>query len=325
MQKRRRSMSLKLANRGLVEVHNYPFVSQSQMDLFGFTGDRAKTFKIANPMSDEYPFLRTHLTPGLLATAARNLARGEKSVALFESGSIFRNTETLKAAGNTPVSKRPTAAQIKQIYQSVPKQPLHIAGVIAGEMTNSGWWGKGRVVEWSDAVDLVRELIEDSGNEFSIEAVDLAPWHPGRCAEFRVDGKAVAHAGQVHPRVTSALALPEATVAFALIVDGLKYPESFKASPISVMPAAIQDISLFVDQKVSAEKVEAALREGAGDLLESIQLFDRYQKEGEGQVSLAFSLVFRAADRTLTSEEVSELRLKAGAVASKKYGAQIRS
>jgi phenylalanyl-tRNA synthetase beta chain len=91
------------------------------------------------------------------------------------------------------------------------------------------------------------------------------------------------------------------------------------------MPAAIQDISLFVDQKVSAEKVEAALREGAGDLLESIQLFDRYQKEGEGQVSLAFSLIFRAADRTLTSEEVSELRLKAGAVASKKYGAQIRS
>ncbi|MEY3685556.1 MAG: hypothetical protein RJB00_506, partial [Actinomycetota bacterium] len=212
-----------------------------------------------------------------------------------------------------------------QIYQSVPKQPLHIAGVIAGEMTNSGWWGKGRVVEWSDAVDLVRELIEESGNDYSIEAVDLAPWHPGRCAEFRVDGKAVAHAGQIHPRVTSALALPDATVAFALIVDALKFPDNFKASPISVMPAAIQDISLFVDQKVPAEKVEAALKEGAGELLESIALFDRYQKEGEAQVSLAFSLVFRASDRTLTSDEVSELRAKAGAMASKKCGAQIRS
>jgi phenylalanyl-tRNA synthetase beta chain len=325
MQKRRRSMSLKLANRGLVEVHNYPFVSQSQMNLFGFTGDRAKTFKIANPMSDEYPYLRTHLTPGLLAAAARNLSRGEKSVALFESGAIFRNVETLKPAGSVSVSKRPTELQIKHIYQSVPKQPLHIAGVVAGEMTNSGWWGKGRVVEWSDAVDLVRELIEDSGNYYSIEAVDLAPWHPGRCAEFRVDGKAVAHAGQIHPRVTSALALPDATVAFALIVDALKFPDNFKASPISVMPAAIQDISLFVDQKVPAEKVEAALKEGAGELLESIALFDRYQKEGEAQVSLAFSLVFRASDRTLTSDEVSELRAKAGAMASKKCGAQIRS
>jgi len=325
LQKRRRAMTLKLANRGLVEVHNYPFVSQSQMELFGFAGDRAKTFKIANPMSDEYPFLRTHLTPGLIATAARNLARGEKSVALFESGSIFRDVEKLNSPGEISVKKRPTAAQIEQIYQSVPKQPLHIAGVIAGEITNSGWWGKGRSVEWSDAVDLVRELIEESGNNYSIEAVDLAPWHPGRCAEFRVEGKAVAHAGQIHPRITSALSLPEATAAFAVIVDGLSYPDGFKARPISSMPAAIQDISLFVDQKVPAEGVQAALAEGAGELLESIQLFDRYQKEGESQVSLAFSLVFRAPDRTLTAEEVSELRLKAGALAGRKFGAQIRA
>ena len=80
------------------------------------------------------------------------------------------------------------------------------------------------------------------------------------------------------------------TVAFALIVDALKFPENFKANPISVMPAAIQDISLFVDQKVPAEKVEAALREGAGELLESIALFDRYQKEGEAQVFTSFFL-----------------------------------
>ena len=95
LQQRKRALALKLANRGLVEVHNYPFVSSSQMELFGFTGDRAKTFKIANPMSDEFPYLRTHLTPGLLAAAARNLSRGEKSVALFETGAIFRNTEKL--------------------------------------------------------------------------------------------------------------------------------------------------------------------------------------------------------------------------------------
>lgn len=84
LQQRKRAFALKLANRGLVEVHNYPFVSDEQMKLFGFTGDRAKTFKIANPMSDEFPYLRTHLTPGLLGAAARNMARGEKSVALFE-------------------------------------------------------------------------------------------------------------------------------------------------------------------------------------------------------------------------------------------------
>ena len=91
------------------------------------------------------------------------------------------------------------------------------------------------------------------------------------------------------------------------------------------MPAAIQDISLFVDEQVSAADVETALVAGAGELLENIQLFDRFQKPGEAQVSLAFSLIFRASDRTLTSDEVSELRAAAGAEATKRCGAVIRS
>ena len=295
------------------------------MQLFGFTGDRAKTFTIANPMSDEYPYLRTHLTPGLLAAAARNLSRGEKSVALFETGSIFRDTEKIETPGNISTAKRPSAAQIKKIYESVPKQALHIGGVIAGEFVGSGWWGKGRMVDWSDAVDLAAELITETGHEFSVHNVELAPWHPGRCAEFRVNNKAVAHAGEIHPRITTALGLPERTVAFALIVDAIPFTSPIQAIPVNTMPAAIQDISLFVDQKVSAGDVEAALVEGAGELLESIQLFDRFQKPGESQVSLAFSLVFRAPNRTLTSDEVSALREAAGASAVKKCGAQIRS
>jgi phenylalanyl-tRNA synthetase beta chain len=165
----------------------------------------------------------------------------------------------------------------------------------------------------------------ETGHEFSVHNVELAPWHPGRCAEFRVNNKAVAHAGEIHPRITTALGLPERTVAFALIVDAIPFASPVQAIPVNTMPAAIQDISLFVDQKVSAGDVEAALVEGAGELLESIQLFDRFQKPGESQVSLAFSLVFRAPNRTLTSDEVSALREAAGASAVKKCGAQIRS
>jgi phenylalanyl-tRNA synthetase beta chain len=325
LQQRKRAFALKLANRGLVEVHNYPFVSDEQMKLFGFTGDRAKTFKIANPMSDEFPYLRTHLTPGLLSAAARNLARGQKSVALFETGSVFRDTTKLTPAGEISTEKRPTSAQVKKIYESVPKQALHIAGVIAGDFSNSGWWGKGRTAEWSDAVDLAIELISETGNEFTVTNVELAPWHPGRCAEIRVDGLPVAHAGEVHPRVTAALGLPERTVAFVVIIDALPYRPSIQALPVNTMPAAIQDISLFVDQKVSAAEVKAALIDGAGELLESIHLFDRFQKEGETQVSLAFTLIFRAPDRTLTSDEVSELRARAGAEATRKCGAIVRN
>ena len=91
------------------------------------------------------------------------------------------------------------------------------------------------------------------------------------------------------------------------------------------MPAAVQDVALIVDSTVSAANVEAALREGAGELLESITLFDRYDKIGDGKISLAFTLVFRAADRTLTGEEVSAMREAATALAGAKCGAVVRT
>lgn len=325
LQQRRRGIALALAHRGFTEVHNYPFVSAEQMALYGFTGDRAKTFEIANPMSDQFPFLRTHMTPGLLSAAARNLSRGADSVALFETGLVFRNTEKLIPAGEIPTSKRPTSAQIKKIYESVPKQALHVAGVIAGDVENSGWWGKARKGDWSDAVDIASELLEELVGEFEVVNTELAPWHPGRCAEFRVNGKAVAHAGEIHPRVTAALQLPERTSVFALVLDAIPFASATVASPVITMPAAIQDISLFVDEKVTAAEVRDALKEGAGLLLESIELFDRFQKPGEKNVSLAFTLTFRAPDRTLTSDEVSALREKAGLMAAKRCGATIRS
>jgi phenylalanyl-tRNA synthetase beta chain len=91
------------------------------------------------------------------------------------------------------------------------------------------------------------------------------------------------------------------------------------------MPAAVQDVALIVDATVSAADLQAALREGAGELLESITLFDRYDKIGDGKISLAFTLVFRASDRTLTGDEVSAMREAATAVAVAKFGAVLRT
>jgi phenylalanyl-tRNA synthetase beta chain len=91
------------------------------------------------------------------------------------------------------------------------------------------------------------------------------------------------------------------------------------------MPAALQDVALIVDENISAADLEAALRAGAGDLLESITLFDRYDKIGEGKISLAFTLVFRAQDRTLTGEEVSAMREAATNQAAKSCGAVVRT
>jgi len=324
MQYRKRAVAMSLANQGFTEVINYPFVSQEMVDLLGFTGDRAKSFKIANPMSEEFPLLRTHLLPGLLTTAVRNIGRGSKNLAIFEIGTIFRNTTPLGKAVNPGISKRPSEKVIKDIYDGVPKQMLFVGAVVTGETILSDWQGSGSKFNWSDAIAKAQEIIESTGNDYEIFSSDLAPWHPGRCAELRVNGKPVAHAGELHPRVITALNLPERSCAFAVILSELPSAGVTKAPAIWSFPAVVQDVALVVESKISAADLTAAIKQGAGPLLESIVLFDRYDQMAGNKVSLAFTLTFRASDRTLTSDEVALYRDQAIAQAAKSVGAVLR-
>ncbi len=324
LQYRKRGVANYLANLGFSEVYNYPFVNQEMVELLGFVGARAASFKLANPMSDQAPLLRTHLLPGLLETAKRNLNRGAKDCAIFEIGSVFRDVTKLAHVSPVPTDARPSAETIAEIYASVPPQPLFVGAVVAGSLDRDGWWGAGRQFEWSDAVTQALKIIELTGNTGTIVQSDLAPWHPGRCAEIQVGGKPVAHAGELHPRVLEALGLPARSCAFAVILSELPVAPAKSVKPILTMPAATQDVSLIVDAAVPASKVEAALLSGAGDLLESINLFDRYENLGDGKVSLAFTLAFRAPDRTLTADEVSGYRESAVQAASEQCGAVVR-
>ena len=324
LQNRKRGVAHYLANIGFAEVYNYPFVNQETVDILGFTGARAASFKLANPMSDQAPLLRTHLLPGLLDATKRNLSRGAKECAIFEIGSVFRDVTKLAHVSPVSTASRPSAETIADIYASVPPQPLFVGAVVAGGLDRSGWWGEGRIFDWADATAQALSIIELTGNTGTIVQSDLAPWHPGRCAEIQVGGKAVAHAGELHPRVLEALGLPPRTCAFAVILSELPVVPSKSAKPIFTMPAATQDVSLIVDAQLPAAKVEAALIAGAGELLESATLFDRYSELGDGKVSLAFTLTFRAPDRTLTADEVSGYREAAVAKAIEECGAVVR-
>ena len=192
-------------------------------------------------------------------------------------------------------------------------------------MATESWKGKSRSYDWTDALAEIETILTQMNLSWKVQSSDLAPWHPGRCAEFIVDGKPVAHAGELHPRVLTDFGLPARSVAWGLNLDALPASPLVTPAPITVMPAAVQDLALVVDKSVASTQVESALREGAGDLLESITLFDRYEALGEGKVSLAFTLVFRAPDRTLTAQEVNGFKESAAAVASKKVGATIRA
>ena len=324
-QKRRRAVATMLAARGLAEVQTFPFTNQETINFMGFVGERAATYKIANPMSEEFPLMRVHLVPGLIEVAARNISRGAQNFAIFEMGSIFRSSQKLIDGKFPEIGRRPTTEVINEIYASVPPQGFHVAGLLVGKVENEDWRGAARSYVWQDAIAAASDILDLCHLQWSIARSEFAPWHPGRCAELIVDGRAVAHAGELHPKIIAKYGLPARSAAFAVALSAL--PDSQRVRPTSVgtMPAALQDIALIVNEKVAAGEVEAALRAGAGDLLESVTLFDRYDKLGDGQISLAFSLVFRAPDRTLTGSEVAAMRESAVAAAAKATGAVLRT
>jgi phenylalanyl-tRNA synthetase beta chain len=327
VQRRRRSIGRTLAEAGYVEAPSYPFVGPAALDALGLPDDdpRRDVIVVRNPLSEEEPGLRTTLLPGLLATLARNLSRGQRDLALFEHGAVFPGG--VRVSAPLPgVDKRPDDATLAALLDAVPEQPWHVAVALTGDREPRGWWGKGRPAGWADAVQAARLVAAASGVELTVRAGERAPWHPGRCAELLVDGRVVGHAGELHPRVCAALELPPRTSVMELDVDALPAAEVPVGPPISAFPPVYLDLAFVVAESVTAAELESAIRESAGELLEGVRLFDVYigpQLEA-GRKSLAYSLTLRAPDRTLSGEEVGVVRDRVIAFVERAHQAELR-
>jgi len=333
-QRARRTASRALAEFGYTEVLTYPFVSASQLDDLQIPQDDARRvmLNLINPLTGDKPSMRTNLLVTLLDAARRNVARGNTEVALFEQSLVTLPAADAPVAPQLAPAVKPSEEQLAALHAGVPAQPRHIAGVIAGPAAPSGWWGAGRVADWTDAfasVDLVAkrvgvELVRVADTEF-------APYHPGRCARFETaEGVVVGHAGELHPRVIEAFGLPARAVAFEVNLDVIvdQIPQdAYQAAPVSTYPLAKEDLALVVDSDVSAQDVFDAIVVGAGENLESLELFDVFEgaQIGEGKKSLAYSLRLRAHDRTLTAADIAAIRDEVVAAASAAVGATLRS
>jgi phenylalanyl-tRNA synthetase beta chain len=329
-QRARRSVARALAEHGLVEVLSYPFVSPAVHDAFGLDADdpRRIALRLANPLSEEQPQLRTSMLPPLLETLRRNVGRGHSDLGLFEIGLVVRPQDLAANAPRPGVERRPSDAELQELFDAVPHQPRRVGIVLAGQRVLPGWHGPGRAADWTDAVAAAVLVVRTIGPEPTVTADRYAPWHPGRCARLEVDGHLVGHAGELHPKVIAALGLPARAVAAEVELDWLiAHGEGIReAVPVSTLPLAKEDVALVVAAGVPAAEVESALRAGAGQLLESVRLFDVYTgpQVGQGRKSLAFALRFRAPDRTLTTEETNAARDAAVAAASARTGAVLR-
>jgi phenylalanyl-tRNA synthetase beta chain len=329
-QRLRRRIGRLLAGIGAVEVVSFPFVGDDSFDALGLPAEdpRRNTVRLANPLSSEAPAYTTTVLPGLLEAAGRNLGRGAAGVTLFETQSVA------VPAGNGPapiygVDRRPTAEELDALLAAIPVQWTDLGIVLAGEQERGGWWGAARTAGWQDALEFVHRLAVELSVEITVESASVMPWHPGRCAKVTADGTTLGFAGELHPNVCRAFGLPERSAAVVLDLDALMAAApTVVAGPVfSTFPVAKEDVALVVDESVPAGAVEAALREGAGPLLESVRLFDVYVGEqiGEGRKSLAFALRFRAPDRTLVEGEAGAARDAAVARAAELTGAVQRA
>ncbi|GAC70998.1 phenylalanine--tRNA ligase subunit beta [Gordonia soli] len=327
-QRRRRSIGRTLALDGYVEVLPYPFLPVDVFDAWDLPADdeRRATVRVLNPLESDRPELNTTLLPGLLEMTARNISRGQRDVSLYTVGQVVFAGPQVASVPAIDVTRRPTDAEIAALDASLPRQPLHVAVVVTGAREPAGPWGPGRPADVVDVFEAARSIGSAAGVRIELSADDARPWHPGRCARLSVDGQTVGHAGELHPAVLERLGLPARLAALEIDVDALPLRTVLPAPQVSVFPAVLQDVAVVVPAEIAAADVEAALRTGAGDLLESVHLFDIYTgaQVGEGNKSLAFALRFRAADRTLTEDEASAAKLAAVEEAGTRVGARLR-
>jgi len=268
------------------------------------TDPRAETIMLANPLSEDQSAMRTTLLGSLLDVASRNLARDADSVALFESGQVYLR---LDAVGDGPL------AGVFSGQRAAPfAEPHRLACLAVGPLAEKSWRGGGEPADFFALKAVLEALVGQLGVELSFASAPEPFLHPGRSAAVEIAGAPIGWIGEIHPLVCRewdietavGFEIASAALIAAATVGGEVYED------VTTSPAVHQDLAVVVPVEVSAEAVRDAVLLGGGELLRSARVFDLYEGEqlGEGRKSLALRLEFRAADRTLTDDEVAPLR-----------------
>ena len=333
-QQAKRAVMNALAEAGFTELITLPFMADEDCDRLQLpTEDRRRNLvRLANPLDETHPYMRTTLLPGLIAAALRNASRSQEDLAIIETGSVFIDNDC--APSILPnVSRRPSDDEIEQVMGNLPDQPRMIAALLSGYWIQPSWDHDGQRADWRHAVYAAQVIASTLGLTLIVRNATCPPWHPGRCAELVVassDGDVVVgYAGQLHPSVVAAYSLPEATCACECNLDEMirLAPRSGQVKAVSSYPLNKEDIALVVNRDMPASEVEQAIIDGAGPLLESVRLFDIFTSEqiGDDKKSLTFALNFRAPDRTLTDKEVAQLRAQVIEMAAERCQAHLRA
>lgn len=306
----RRSIRHHLIGAGLSEAISYALVHPNRVnDAQGLHELASKPIALVMPISEEHSVLRTSLVPSLLETIAYNKNRQNHDLAFFELGHVFLSDE--------------------EKLTQLPNERLYLAGAVTGQWVPQNWMGAKQPVDYF----LVKGLAESLFTRLGIQdiafkvAQDVAGMHPGRTAEVWVGDRKLGYVGQVHPGTEKAYDLSE-TYAFQFDVNMLIEAANIKGhyNQLPKFPTVTRDLALVVDRSVQSAELESVIRQAAGELLESLTLFDVYMGEriAAGKKSMAFSLVYRHPERTLLDEEIHQVTGNVVKALAEQTGAELR-
>lgn len=269
---------------GLDEIVTYGFVGAEALRAFG--SDESRWLRVTNPIREEQAIMRTTLLPGLTAALARNLARDQSDVRIFEVGAVFRRAPS----GDDPSEERWT-----------------VAGLMSGRRDD--WLKPGAPLDFFDVKGVIEALGESLGVEIECVASKLAWLHPGIQGAIHVGDRVVGHVGQLHPQTARTLALEATPFVFEIDLASLPSTTPSAAAELPRFPAVTRDLSFFVDENVSAGQIRARLQALRDPLCVDVRVLEEYRgdKRPAGKKGMLWSFVYRAPDRTLTDAEVQKL------------------
>ena len=301
-----------LVGTGLSEIISFSFTHQNTFDKLNLSLDSQlrRAVPILNPITDEFPLLRTTVVSSILENIAKNLDRRNDNIQIFEIGSVFYPEEI-------PLTK-------------LPYEQFMLAGAITGRRNQLSWSQGKDNVDFYDLKGITEVLFSKLGIvDYIVEAGEHYAMHPGKTANFTKNNNCLAVIGEVHPEILEKFGISRKTYIFDIDLKLLEEAsqEICQYQSLPKYPASSRDLAITINDEVEAGAVEATIIDNGGALLKEVKLFDVYKGEqvSAGQKSLAFALSFQSAEKTLTDIEIDEAYENIVKSLEKTFAAKLRS
>ena len=280
-----------LAHAGLSQIITFSFMHKDGLtNMMLPEGDsRYTAIPILNPISEEFPYMRTTLVPAVIEAAKRNIAQQNKDLWLFETANVYEPKE-LPLTG-------------------VPHERPMACGIMMGKVTEAAWNQVQRDTDFYDVKGVVDGLLAKLGlTQFDIQPSSESYYHPGVSAHYTVNGVTIANYGELHPQVVKNFDLSGKVYMFEIDLEAvlsITVPP-FRYKSFSKFPGTSRDLAIVAPVSVTSGEIVALIKEHGGEYLESVSIFDVYEGEHieAGYRSLAYNLQFRSMEGTLNDEDI---------------------